>query len=151
MNFIRWDIIQEPQWIADHTMLYKCFAEYEYNQFGKIIGVTYTEDSKATYYDEYKFDAEYQYMIDWTNSRVAWMSSQYIDSYTPETPVVRGDADLDGRVSVMDSTQIQLHCAQKITLNDVAMLNAEVDDDNIVSVMDATKIQLFVAQLITEL
>ncbi len=152
MNFIRWDIIQEPQWIADHTMLYKCFAEYEYNEFGQITGVKYTEDSKATYYDEYKFDAEYQYMIDWTNSRVAWMSSQYIGSYKPVTPtIVRGDADLDGRVSVMDSTQIQMHCAQKLTLDSVAMLNAEVDGDDTVSVMDATKIQLFIAQKITEL
>ena len=152
MNFIRWDIIQEPQWIADHTMLYKSFAEYEYNKFGQITGVKYTEDSKATYYDEYKFDAEYQYMIDWTNSRVAWMSSQYIDSYTPKAPeYIRGDADLDGAVSVLDATEIQMHCAQKITLSDIAMLSAEVDNDNVVSVMDATKIQLFISQQIDTL
>ena len=152
MNFIRWNIIQEPQWIADHTMLYKCYAEYEYNKFGQITGVKYTEDTKATYYDEYKFEAEYQYMIDWTNSRVAWMSSQYIDSYEPQTPdILRGDADLDGKVSVMDATAIQLHCAKKLTLDETAMLNAEVDGDNTVTVMDATKIQLFVAQKITEL
>ena len=152
MNFIRWDIIQEPQWIADHTMLYKSFAQYEYNKFGQITGVKYTEDSKATYYDEYKFDAEYQYMIDWTNSRVAWMSSQYIGSYTPKAPdFIRGDADLDGAVSVLDATEIQMHCAQKITLSDIAMLSAEVDGDDIVSVLDATKIQLFIAQKISEL
>ncbi len=152
MNFIRWNIIQEPQWIADHTMLYKSFAQYEYNKFGQIVGVKYTEDSKATYYDEYKFDAEYQYMIDWTNSRVAWMSSQYIGSYTPQTPdFIRGDADLDGTVSVLDATEIQMHCAQKITLSDLAMLSAEVDGDDIVSVLDATKIQLFIAQKISEL
>ena len=152
MNFIRWDIVQEPQWIADHTMLYNSSAEYEYNKYGQITGVKYTEDSKATYYDKYKFSAEYQYMIDWTNSRVAWMSSQYIGSYKPEPPaVVRGDADLDGTVSVMDSTEIQMYCAQKKDLSDQAKLNAEVDDDAIVSVMDATKIQLFIAQKITEL
>ena len=152
MNFIRWDIVQEPQWIADHTALYKSNAQYEYNKFSQITGVNYTKDSKLTRYEAYKFDAEYQYMIDWTNSRVAWMSSQYIGSYKPTEPaVLRGDADLDGTVSVMDSTEIQMYCAQKKDLSNQAKLNAEVDDDATVSVMDATKIQLFIAQKITEL
>ena len=153
MNFIRWDIIQEPQWIADHTMLKKCHATYQYNNYGQISGVNFTQDSKYTYYDQYEFDAEYDYMIDWTNSRVAWMSSQYIGSYKPEIPALdkKGDADLDGTVSVMDATEIQMHLVDLITLSDQAKANAEVDGDSVISVMDATKIQQFVVGIVDEL
>ncbi len=153
MNFIRWDIIQEPQWIAEHTMLKQCHATYSYNKHGQIIGVDYTQDDKYTFYDEYVFESEYQYMIDWTNSRVAWMSKEYIKGYTPDTPVsdVRGDADLDGVVSVMDATEIQLHLALLTVMNENAIAISNVDDDDVLSVLDATKIQLFLAQFIEEL
>lgn len=153
MNYIRWDIIQEPQWVAIHDSIKLCKATYKYNEYGQIIGVDYTQDKVATSYTPHVFDDEYRYMIDWTNSRVAWMSSQYIKNYTPSAPIsnVRGDADLDKEVSVMDATAIQLHEAQKITLSDLALALADVDDDNEVSVLDATKIQMFVANKISTL
>ena len=153
MNFIRWDIIQEPQWIADHTMLKQCFATYQFNEYNQITGVEYSQNDKYTFYDEYVFDAEYDYMIDWTNSRVAWMSSQYITEYKPETPqaTLRGDADLDGEVSVMDATQIQMHLASLLQMEPLGMLNADVDGDKQVSVMDSTEIQMFKAGIIEEL
>ncbi len=152
MNFIRWDIIQEPQWIADHTQLYKCHATYDYNDYGQIMAVAYSQDSVATYYDEYVFEAEYQYMIDWTNSRVAWMSSQYINDYTPDTPdFVPGDADCDSIVTIMDATAIQLHIAQIEQLSPLGLLASNVDDDSEISIIDATQIQLFIAGLLEEL
>ena len=147
MNFIRWDIVQEPQWIADHTSLKQCFADYEYNDFGQVIGVDYKQNSETTSYGKYVFEDEYKYMIDWTNSRVAWMSSQYFDNYIHE----EGDTDLDGTLSVMDATAIQLHLASLAQLNEHSLMISDVDDDNQVSVMDATQIQLFLAQLIEEL
>ncbi|MBQ8860736.1 MAG: CotH kinase family protein [Ruminococcus sp.] len=150
MNFIRWDIVQEPQWIADHTQLKKCHATYKYNDEGNIIDLVYSQDKSYTSYDKYVFEAEYQYMIDWTNSRVAWMSSQYIDDYKPLS-TVKGDADLDGVVSVMDATEIQLHLASLTTMSDYAIALADVDEDNVMSVMDATEIQLFLAQMVDEL
>lgn len=150
MNFIRWDIIQEPQWIADHTMLKQCHATYDYNGAGQIIGVNFAQDSSYTFYDEYDFEAEYQYMIDWTNSRVAWMSNEYIDDYNPLS-TLRGDADLDGTVSVMDATELQLHFAQLKTMSDYALSLCDVDDDGIPSVLDATKIQLFLAGMVEKL
>ncbi len=151
MNFIRWDIIQEPQWIADHTSLKQCFATYTYNQYGQVTGVDYKQNSTATSYDQYVFDAEYQYMIDWTNSRVAWMSSQYFDSYTPSKVLVKGDADLDGEVSVMDASLIQMYLVDKKELVGDALLCAEVDGDNDISVLDASKIQMFLVGKFTEL
>lgn len=56
--------------------------------------------------------------------------------------LIFGDADLDGTVSVLDSTEIQLHVVSTITLSSDAMLCADVDEDDEVSVMDATAIQL---------
>ncbi len=152
MNFVRWDIIQEPQWIAQHTSLKQCYTEYTYNKFGQITGVNFTQDTEATSYDQYVFSAEYQYMIDWLNSRVAWMSSEYIKSYTPQTPQgMRGDADLDQTVSVMDATEIQLHLSQMTTMSPIAVAFCDVDDDGALSVMDATEIQFFIAHMIPEL
>ena len=64
---------------------------------------------------------------------------------------LRGDVDLDGKVTVMDATSIQLYKAQMMELNDIQLKNADVDNDNKVTVLDASKIQLFKAQLIPEL
>ena len=152
MNFIRWDIIQEPQWIADHTMLKQCHATYTYNKHGQVIGVDYSQDSNYTFYDEYVFDAEYQYMIDWTNSRVAWMSSQYFEDYTPsEIPVLKGDADDDGEVTVVDASLIQLYLVGKKTLSDTGAKAADVDLDDDITVVDASRIQLFLVGRFEEL
>ena len=152
MNFIRWNIIQEPQWIAEHTSLKQCHATYEYNDYGQIIAVSYSQDSKATKYDQYVFEAEYQYMLDWTNSRVAWMSSQYIKDYTPSEPeFIRGDADMDGQVSIMDATAVQLHIAEIEKLTDLAALAADADKDGEITILDATEIQLYIAGLIEKL
>ncbi len=58
-----------------------------------------------------------------------------------------GDADLDGTVTVMDSTEIQMGIANMLTLSAEANLCADVDGDDAVSVMDATAIQMHLAQM----
>ena len=62
-----------------------------------------------------------------------------------------GDVDLDGKISVMDATAIQLYKAMMLELTDEQLSNADVDYDGQVSIMDATKIQMFIAQLIPQL
>ncbi len=153
MNYIRWDIIQEPQWVAVHDSIKLCHATYTYNEYGQITAVNYSQDNFATSYTPHVFSDEYDYMIDWTNSRVAWLSKMYINYYTPSEPVstLRGDADLDREVSILDATEIQLNEALKIELSPLALMLSDVDDDGEVSVMDATKIQLFIANKITVL
>ncbi len=153
MNYIRWDIVQEPQWIATHDSIKKCTATYTYNEYGQITGVNYKQDKTATAYTPYDFDDEYQYMIDWTNSRAAWLSSQYINYYTPSQlkSTLRGDADLDNQVTVLDATEIQFYVAEKKELCDLSLILADVDDDDEVTVLDATKIQFFIAERIDTL
>ena len=68
-----------------------------------------------------------------------------------EPSIVYGDVDLDGKVTVMDATYIQLHLAKMITLSESGLSVADVDKDGKVSIMDATQIQLFIAQLIPQL
>ncbi len=69
----------------------------------------------------------------------------------PTTPgpgeYMKGDADCDGKVSVMDSTLVQRHCAKATTITGQNFKNADVDGDNMLSVMDATSIQRHLAKL----
>lgn len=59
-----------------------------------------------------------------------------------------GDVDLDGKVTILDATRIQLHLADIKTLDSESLNNADVDGDGIVTILDATKIQIILAQLI---
>ncbi|MBQ8539671.1 MAG: starch-binding protein [Ruminococcus sp.] len=75
------------------------------------------------------------------------------DEIPTETPpvipdvLILGDANLDGDVSILDTTEIQLHLAQIITFSTEALRCAEITGDNDVSIMDATAIQLHLARV----
>ena len=68
---------------------------------------------------------------------------------TPPNPdeYIKGDADGDTNISVMDSTLVQRHCAKVANITGQCFENADVDGDGILSVMDATAIQRYVAKL----
>ena len=83
MNYIRWGMVTDTGWIADHTSLTKSSATYTYNEYGQVVGVNYKKDSAKTSYTKYDFNAEYDYMVDWANSRAAWLSNEYFSDYTP--------------------------------------------------------------------
>ncbi len=60
-----------------------------------------------------------------------------------------GDVDLDGYVSIMDATEIQMVIAKKKVYKSAkAEELADVDSDGVVSVLDATEIQMQIAGLI---
>lgn len=61
-----------------------------------------------------------------------------------------GDVDMDGDVSIMDATAVQLQIAQLITFSQTEAAFADTDKDGVVSILDATSIQLFVAHIIDE-
>ncbi|MBR2715782.1 MAG: leucine-rich repeat protein [Ruminococcus sp.] len=64
---------------------------------------------------------------------------------------ILGDVDGDGKVSIMDATEIQRHIAQLTTITDDRLSCADANKDGQVNVLDATHIQRFIAQLIPEL
>ncbi len=74
------------------------------------------------------------------------------DNTDPTTPTdddkvtyIVGDADKDGKVTIMDATTIQRHTAQVIELKDLAALAGDSDEDGKISIMDATYVQRHVA------
>ena len=76
----------------------------------------------------------------------------FVDDFNRKfVPIEFGDIDVDGTLSVMDATAIQLHLAQIQNINRNLLKLGDTDDDGKTSVVDATRIQLFIAQLIPEL
>ena len=66
-------------------------------------------------------------------------------------PGLKGDADGDGKVSILDASLIQLHRAQMATIDEANLKLADTDNDGQVTILDATRIQLFLAQMLPEL
>lgn len=60
-----------------------------------------------------------------------------------------GDADLDGKITVKDATQIQKHIAGIVTIDDTVLGFADVNGDGDVNIKDATMIQKYIAGIIT--
>lgn len=61
-----------------------------------------------------------------------------------------GDVNLNGEITILDATAIQMHLAKKNTLEGVALLAADTSRDTKISIIDATNIQLYLAKKITE-
>ncbi len=61
-----------------------------------------------------------------------------------------GDVDLNGDVSIIDATLIQLFLAEKTALNSDQQKGADTDSNGEVNILDATLIQKLLADIITE-
>ena len=83
MNYKRWEMVTDTSWIANHTALRESSATYTYNEHGQVTAVKYSQNSTDTKYTKYSFADEYKFMLDWANSRAAWMSNEYFKDYTP--------------------------------------------------------------------
>lgn len=62
--------------------------------------------------------------------------------------LIVGDADGDGRVTIIDATFIQRYLAQLEIIDEDRLTCVDTDKDGLISVMDATQIQRFLAQVI---
>ncbi len=62
-----------------------------------------------------------------------------------------GDVDGNGKVTIMDATEIQRHLAELTVIDDESLKYADTDKNGKVTIMDATQIQRFLAELIPEL
>ena len=60
----------------------------------------------------------------------------------------RGDANLDGTISIMDTTALQLHIAGVLQLPDANLPFMDADFDGGISILDATYVQLVIAKLL---
>lgn len=62
-----------------------------------------------------------------------------------------GDVNLDGKVNILDATEIQKHLAKLVTLSDQQLKNANTDHNDTVNILDATQIQKYLAKLVDSL
>ena len=72
------------------------------------------------------------------------------DVYDKDTHI-KGDADMDKSVTILDATRIQRWLADLIDEDEIDLISADADGDGDVTILDATHIQRFIAELITEL
>lgn len=68
----------------------------------------------------------------------------------PSNRILIGDVDLNGTITVCDSTEVQKYIAYISTLSDEALIAADVNKDSVISVKDATMIQAYIVKLIVE-
>lgn len=68
----------------------------------------------------------------------------------PSNRILIGDVDLNGTITVCDSTEVQRYIAYISTLSDEALIVADVNKDSVISVKDATMIQAYIVKLIVE-
>lgn len=78
-------------------------------------------------------------------SEVTVTGTYYVTKAT--IALLRGDADLDGAISILDATKIQMYCAAIEELSDTQLLTADANANGTVSIMDATHIQRYIAEL----
>ena len=64
---------------------------------------------------------------------------------------LKGDADMDGEVTILDATRIQRWLASLASASEIDMLNADADTDGEVTILDATHIQRWLAGLVSKL
>ena len=138
MNYEMGWRINTGSWICDHTELLNGTYDAQTGKFTPHTEVTkYTEDEKIT------FKGEYNYMVDWLNTRAAWLSSEFHEAV--HKALFLGDANLDGIVNIKDTTTIQKSLAKIITLEGDAVKCADVTGDEKLTIQDATNIQKFLA------
>lgn len=65
----------------------------------------------------------------------------------PIERVLIGDVNLDGKISISDVTEIQMHVSEMKVLTGKMAIAADVDGDKIISVKDATCIQCYLVEL----
>ena len=133
--------------------------DYQYSQWYtmdndeyRIFEGTFEED--GIYYVDCLLDPDFGYWMD-DNTVVtangATVKEAYgrmslsVSLFTQAAPVVLGDFDGDGEVTIIDATYIQRYLTDKRIPDTFNVSAADVDNDSIISIIDATWIQRWLA------
>lgn len=141
MNYTSGWLLKTSDWICDHTSLET--AEYD--------GGTNTLVSTGVKTYSFDFDGMYNYCLDWFSSRCAWLSAEMYPDYTPSPAPELGDVNLDGKIDILDATEIQKYKAELTEFSEKQLAVADTNGDGTVNVLDATQIQKFKAGLVDRL
>ncbi len=116
MNYASGRLINpEPQWIAYHGSLNKCFFDYSAKEF--------RQASVATEYDVNSFEGVYNYCVDWLNSRASYLSNLFVDSYIEPKEPTKPTDPTDVSPTTPSTTMPEEHEIQEGTLIEFAFDN----------------------------
>ncbi len=106
-------------------------------------GSTQPGDIGELPYNCYKFDDIFgEHAVGWKDAQPLFGATVYIEVTAPEEeePILLGDSDLDGKVTILDATAIQRYLA---SLNNqrFCLLAADANRNGTVEITDATAIQ----------
>ena len=108
---------------------------YKYSQYQNKVAVDYYRYTKPS---------------QWTS--VADSSADSVTyRYKLKESTVFGDANGDGKVTVVDATMIQKYSASLVSFSDATLTMLDVDRNGRVNVSDATKIQKYIAGIVSKL
>jgi hypothetical protein len=96
-------------------------------------------------------DSSYNYKVSMTNGTTVSNVSSVLFDYKEVRYGLYGDVNGDGKVSIMDATQIRLFIAELKTFSDGQKILADVNGDGEITVSDVNLIQLFLAGRINSL
>ena len=80
-----------------------------------------------------------------TAATTATTATTATSSFTPNGKVTIGDTNQDGKVTISDATEVQMHVASMKTLSGNAYVAADVSGDSAITIKDATAIQYYLA------
>ena len=176
MNYKSGWLLNTGSWIADHSMLKKANFDYstgtytvdknntsyQYNFEGMFNYAADWLTSRAAWLSSQMY-ADYipDVTVPTTTVPETTQPTTQPETTVPETtqpttqpdttgPVdekLYGDADGDGRVSILDATLIQKHIVDIEYIAEEYLKYADVDKDDRISVLDATEIQKYCADL----
>lgn len=90
------------------------------------------------------YDENVAYFRNWLSDRVEWLNAYYPPIDEPVVTYLRGDADGDGEVTILDATVIQRRLVELLTPS-FDERAADVDGDGL-NIVDATLIQRYLAE-----
>lgn len=139
MNYKSGWLLYTGSWIADHSSLRKAYFDPE--------TLTMVTDSNNTSYSN-NFDGMYSYCADWLASRAAWISSQYVSSYTPKVALM-GDINKDTCINIVDASLVQRFIADMVLADNESAFASDVNNDGKITIDDSTAIQKYIAKFAT--
>jgi hypothetical protein len=119
---------------TQYTVKIPVKAEYEWGDISTVTAKVNGKDAK--FVAEYKGGKQYAYYVEYT--------------FDATKDYLLGDVNNDGKVSVLDATEIQKYIAGLVTLSDSQLAAGDVNGDGNLTVTDATQIQKYIVGLITE-
>lgn len=134
MNYRSGWLLNTGSWICNHSSVQQATYSLNTNSYS-------VKSTPLTFGNS--FTGMFDYTVQWTLSRAAWLSSQMAGSYGKAQ--LSGDANRDGTVTISDATHIQKYIAQMISFTPLQYELSNVLNTDKLNISDVTAIQRYLA------